>query len=328
MALQLHELSRRYGTTVALDRVSLELPPGKVLGLLGPSGSGKSTLLRLVAGLEQPDGGRVSFAGRDLTRVPAQHRNFGVVFQDYALFPHLNVAANIAFGLVERRWPAGKRSARVSELLTLTGLDGLGSRRVQQLSGGQQQRVALARALAPRPELLLLDEPLSNLDAALRETLTDSLAQLLSLSGLPAVHVTHDQAEAFRLADLIGILRAGRLVQFGAARDVYRTPANAWTARFLGYRNVYDTGPSGRSGPVLLDDGQVSIRPHSAGDRAATVSKVMPRGSGLELELAPEGWAQPLMWRGHPRELHADLRPGDRLGLDIPEAAWLELSPE
>jgi len=321
VALQLHDLTRSYGAARALEGVSLELPDSSVLGLLGPSGSGKSTMLRLIAGLEQPERGTIRFAGRDLTGVPAQERNFGLVCQDYALFPHLDVEANIAFGLVERGWSAARRRARVAEMLELTDLTGLGRRRIDQLSGGQQQRVALARALAPAPGLLLLDEPLSNLDASLRESLTVSLAQLLRDSGLPAVHVTHDQAEAFRLADMVAILRAGRLVQYGPATAVYRAPRNAWTARFLGYRNVFEQGEH----PMLLDDGQVRVLPPDSALLPATVRQVLPRGSGLDLVLQPEGWPEPLLWRGHVRELAAEPRPGDQVGLAVPDTAWIGL---
>lgn len=323
MALQLENLNRRYGSTVAVGDVTLELPPDRVLGLLGPSGSGKSTLLRLVAGLEQPDSGRIVFAGRDLSGVPAQQRNFGVVFQDFALFPHLNVARNVAFGLVERRWPRERVRERVRELLSLVGLDGLAERRVQQLSGGQQQRVALARALAPSPAMLLLDEPLSNLDANLRETLTGELASLLAMPGLSAVHVTHDQAEAFRLADFIAILKAGRVVQSGPARAVFEAPRNPWVARFLGYRNVF----TDRDQPVLLDDGQVRLGSSGSGP-GATVTESVPHGTGLELNLAVDGWQDNFRWSGHARELGLSPVPGDRLQLDIPQSAWIPLEAD
>ena len=324
MALQLENLNRRYGSTVAVADVSLELPADQVLGLLGPSGSGKSTLLRLIAGLEQPDSGRIVFGGQDLAGIPAQRRNFGVVFQDFALFPHLNVGRNVAFGLVERRWPRERIRARVAELLDLTGLGGLAERRVQQLSGGQQQRVALARALAPAPAMLLLDEPLSNLDANLRESLTGELASLLALPGLSAVHVTHDQAEAFRLADKVAILKAGRVIQSGPARTVFESPRDAWTARFLGYRNVLTRGSS----PVLLDDGRVRLVQAGSGGPQATILEAVPHGTGLELSLDVDGWQDTFHWSGHARELAVPPAAGDRLGLDIPDSAWIALEPE
>ncbi len=323
MALQLEHLTRHYGSVVAVDDVSLVLPEGQTLALIGPSGSGKSTLLRVVAGLEPADAGRVVHDGRDLAGRPARLRNFGVVFQDYALFPHLDVRANIAFGLVERRWSRERTDRRVSELLELVGLTGLASRRMQQLSGGQQQRVALARALAPGPELLLLDEPLSNLDANLRQELTEQLADLLDRPGFSAIHVTHDQSEAFRLADMIGVLRHGALVQAGPAEEVLTAPRNAWVASFLGYRNVF-LGPR----PRLLDDGLIRLSADKEHGLPATVSRAYPHGSRLELELLPDGWEQPFHWTGHSRELAGLPAAGDRLGLQIPEHAWRALEPE
>lgn len=326
MALELNNLTRQYGDTVAVDDVTLELREDQVLGLLGPSGSGKSTILKLVAGLERPDSGTISFKGRNLESVPAQKRNFGVVFQDFALFPHLDVAANVAFGLVERRYSRERTASRVSELLALVGLPGLSGRKVQQLSGGQQQRVALARALAPAPAMLLLDEPLSNLDANLREELTAELAELLESPGLSAIHVTHDQAEAFRLADVIAILHEGRVVQSGPARAVFEAPRNAWVARFLGYRNVFsaDPGPGGQ-GPLLLDDGQVRLGPPDGAGPEATVTESLPKGTGLELTLKVDGWPQEFIWNGHARELAGTPVAGDRLQLIIPDSAWTDL---
>src|SRR5690606_17354658 len=212
--------------------VSLDVASGATLGLLGPSGCGKSTLLRLAAGLESPDGGRVLFEGRDVTLDPPQARRFGVVFQDFALFPHLDVAGNVAFGLVEQGVGRAEREARVGELLELVGLSGLQRRRVDRLSGGQQQRVALARALAPNPPLLLLDEPLSNLDEALRHELKDEIVSLLDELAIAAIYVTHDQAEAYAVADEVAVMREGRLVQVATREELLEKPADAWTARF------------------------------------------------------------------------------------------------
>lgn len=323
MPLELNRLSRSYPATQALDGVTLTVPAGRVLGLLGPSGSGKSTLLRLVAGLEPPDGGSIRLAGSDLTHVPARQRNFGVVFQDFALFPHLDVGKNIAFGLVERRWERSRSAARVAELLELTGMTGFAGRRVQELSGGQQQRVALARALAPEPHLLLLDEPFSNLDAGLRDTLTAELAALLAGSDLTAIHVTHDQAEALRLADDIAILRDGRLVQHAPAREVLRRPADAWTAAFLGYRNVFQ-----EPFPQVLDDGLVTVSCEAEAGTPARVLRADLRRSRLELLLDVHGLPQPVSWHGHARELSCRPREGTELSVVIPDAAWLPLGRE
>ena len=238
MALELAGVARRYGDVRAVDGVDLVVAPGRTTALLGPSGCGKSTLLRLVAGLETPDAGTIRLEGRDLARVPPQRRGIGMVFQDFALFPHLDVAGNVAFGLVERRWPRERRDARVHELLDAVGLAGLERRRPHELSGGQQQRVALARALAPQPAVILLDEPFSNLDAALRGSTRDEVRSILKRTGTTAVLVTHDQEEALTFADRIAVMRAGRLEQDGAPEEVYARPRTAFVASFLGRTNL------------------------------------------------------------------------------------------
>jgi len=232
--LALQGVTKRFGEVTALDALSLTLEPGEFLTLLGPSGCGKTTALRIVAGFETPDAGSVHFRGAEISRLPPQRRGFGMVFQNYALFPHLSVAANVAFGLKARRHPSGEIPARVEEALALVDLAGYGERAVQALSGGQQQRVALARALAIRPPLLLLDEPLSNLDASLRERTRTELRRLVKALGISAVFVTHDQEEAFDLADRIAVMRAGRLRQVGTPAELYRDPVDRFTAGFMG----------------------------------------------------------------------------------------------
>lgn len=234
MALSVSGLSVHYGSVVAVSDVGLDVADGEVLALLGPSGCGKSTLLRAVAGLERPVAGTVSWDGADLAPVPVHRRGFGLVFQDGQLFPHRDVAGNVAFGLRMAGVNRSTRDARVTELLELLGLDGYQRRRVTELSGGEQQRVALARALAPRPRLLLLDEPLSALDRALREQLALDLARVLRVSGTTALVVTHDHDEAFTLADRVALMRAGRITQVGRPEEVWRRPADEPTARFLG----------------------------------------------------------------------------------------------
>ncbi|WP_243091017.1 ABC transporter ATP-binding protein [Thermus neutrinimicus] len=229
-------LEKRFpGFQLALDLTALE---GEVLALLGPSGSGKSTLLKLITGLLSPDRGFVRFGGRDLTPLPPERRGIGFLFQDYALFPHLTVAENIAFGLVEARWPRKEREARVKELLERMELVSHARKRPQELSGGEQQRVALARALAPRPRLLLLDEPLGALDLRLREELLFFLRRTLRREGVTTLVVTHDQGEAFLLAHRVALLRQGRIVQVGLPEEVYARPKDLWTARFLGHKNL------------------------------------------------------------------------------------------
>ncbi len=228
--------------------LGLEVAPGQTLALLGPSGSGKTTALKIAAGLESPEAGRVFLGGREVTALPPERRGVGMLFQNYALFPHLTVYENIAFGLVERGWRRDRIRARVAELLEKTGLGPHREKRPGELSGGEQQRVALARALAPRPPVLLLDEPLGALDLRLREALLLELKRVLRDEGVAALYVTHDQAEAFVLAHRVLILRDGSPVQEGVPEAVYRRPKDAWTARFLGHKNVLDREAAARLG--------------------------------------------------------------------------------
>ncbi|MGQ0838143.1 ABC transporter ATP-binding protein [Actinokineospora sp.] len=247
--LRVAGLTVHYGAFVAVSDVDIEVADGAVLALLGPSGCGKSTLLRAVAGLEQAAAGAVSWDGADLSHVPVHRRGFGLVFQDGQLFPHRDVAGNVAFGLRMRGDAPASRRARVAELLDLVGLAGYGDRSVTELSGGEQQRVALARALAPRPRLLLLDEPLSALDRALRDQLALDLARVLRTAGTTALVVTHDHDEAFTLADRVAVMRAGRISQTGHPAEVWRHPVDENTARFLG---------CGLFVPAVVDSGLVT----------------------------------------------------------------------
>ncbi len=235
--LSLKNISKQYGATRAVEDLSLEVERGEFFGLLGPSGCGKTTTLRMIAGLETPDAGSLEFDGRDITRLSPEKRGFGMVFQNYALFPHLNVYENVAFGLRARRRPKAQVSQKVSEALALVQLPGYEERRVDELSGGQQQRVAIARAIAIEPALLLFDEPLSNLDVALREETRGELRDLVKRLGLTAIYVTHDQDEAFALCDRIAVMNAGRPVQTGTPQNLYEQPANLSVARFLGRNN-------------------------------------------------------------------------------------------
>jgi ABC-type Fe3+/spermidine/putrescine transport system ATPase subunit len=323
-SLRLVDLSKRFGAIRAVDGVSLELTERETLALLGPSGCGKSTLLRLVAGLERPDRGRVLHDERDITPLPPQKREMGVVFQDYALFPHLNVAGNIGFALVERGRPAPQVRARVAELLELVGLSGFERRQVFELSGGQQQRVALARALAAEPSLLLLDEPLSNLDAELRQALQVELRALLVELGVKALYVTHDQSEAFAVAGRVALMRDGRLVQVGDGEEVLARPADSWVARFLGYRNLFPADRLGRAGErkvVLVRDELVSL----GGGLAARIERLERVGHRLRLRLAVPSWGVSLEWEGYQRELPGQPSVGDEVGVDIPDTACVEL---
>lgn len=239
-ALQVRGVVKHFDDVVALDCVELTVADGDVLAVLGPSGCGKSTLLRVVAGLETADAGTVTWHGEDLAGLPPHRRDFGLMFQDHALFPHRDVAGNVAFGLRMRRDPAHVVQERTDEVLALVGLAGYGSRPISALSGGERQRVALARALAPSPRLLMLDEPLGALDRALREQLVAELRPLLARVQTTALYVTHDHDEAFTIADEVAVMRAGRIVQAGPPAELWRHPASAFVARFLGWDNVYD----------------------------------------------------------------------------------------
>ena len=245
MLLEVSHVSKSYPGLPVLEEASFSVAPGEIVCLLGPSGCGKTTLLRIIAGLEVPDTGQVIFDGRDLADTPVHQRNFGFMFQDYALFPHKDVFANVAFGPRMQGQSPAEIAARVGEVLALVGLSGYDHRRVIELSGGEQQRVALARSLAARPQLLLLDEPLGALDRAMREQLMNDLRAILKRLGLTAVYVTHDQEEAFAIADRVLIMRArpesgegGWIEQDGLPDQVYRYPATSYVARFLGFRNL------------------------------------------------------------------------------------------
>ncbi len=300
---------RQPGFTLTL---TLALAPGETLALLGPSGSGKTTVLKIAAGLLSPEAGRVQIGGRDVTALPPERRGVGMLFQSYALFPHLSVFDNVAFGLVERGWSRKAIRARVEELLAITGLTPHRQKRPDELSGGEQQRVALARALAPRPPVLLLDEPLGALDLRLRESLLLELKRVLQAEGVAALYVTHDQAEAFVLAHRVLILRDGRKVQEGTPEEVFQRPSDAWTARFLGHKNVL--GPEDAAklglprGPHLLPN--AALRPGRG--EPARVEEVLFLGPRLGLWLFQRGVR--LYWEG---PLEPIPKPGTELPLAI-----------
>jgi putrescine transport system ATP-binding protein len=233
-------VSKRFGTTPAVDRLSLDILPGEFFALLGPSGCGKTTLLRLLAGFEAPDEGRILLDGADIAAMPAHRRPVNMMFQSYALFPHLDVAGNIAFGLKQEGLPKADIAERVANIMKLVQLDGLGKRRPDRLSGGQRQRVALARSLVKRPRVLLLDEPLAALDRKLREETQFELMDLQARLGLTFVIVTHDQEEAMKVADRIGVMNQGRLVQVAPPEDIYEKPVSRWVADFIGDVNLIE----------------------------------------------------------------------------------------
>ncbi|MBR1219083.1 ABC transporter ATP-binding protein [Bradyrhizobium sp. U87765 SZCCT0131] len=325
--------------TRALEPATLDIARGETLVLLGPSGCGKTTMLRIIAGLEAPDaGGRVLFDGRDVTAMPIEKRNVGMVFQSYALFPNMSVADNIAYGLKLRGIGRAERDARVAELVALTNIGGLEGRRIDQLSGGQRQRVALARAVAIRPGILLLDEPLTALDAALRDRLRSELNRLLRALGITAIYVTHDQAEAMELGDRIVVMRKGAIAQIGTPRDIYFTPQSRFVAEFVGAANIVEAPLEGVH--LRLPGGRLAV----AGAPAAGAKVAMIRPETIRIvgaaDAALAGTVDSVAFIGDrqrivvtgaaPMPLTVDApntiaaRPGDRVGLAVaPEAVRL-----
>jgi thiamine transport system ATP-binding protein len=287
--LSVRDVTVRFEETLAVDHVSLELPRGEVLAVLGPSGCGKSTLLRAVAGLEALETGSVSYAGQDLARVPTHRRGFALMFQEGQLFPHQSVGANVGYALRVRHRPRAEVAARVEELLDLVGLPGHADRAPATLSGGERQRVALARALAVEPRLLLLDEPLSALDRSLRERLAGDLRSILVRAGTTALLVTHDQEEAFAVADRMAVMRAGRVVQSGTLDEVWRRPVDGEVATFLGYATVL-AGPSAdavlRAGGHTVGAGGAEVAMRRSALRVTTSGPL--HGKVLEARVTPE----------------------------------------
>lgn len=268
--VRVRSLSLAYGSTKALDDVSLDFPDGQLFGLLGPSGSGKTTLLRCIAGFVYPDHGSVMIGGESVERVPVEKREIGMMFQSYALFPNMSVADNIGFGLRVRHLDKPEIAHRVGESLELVHLEGLGNRKPHELSGGQRQRVALARAIVTRPRVLLLDEPLSALDKALRSEMQVELRRIQREVGITTIFVTHDQEEALTLSDQIGILRAGSLVRSGPPRSLYHTPQDRFTASFLGEANFFDGTPE--QGGLRLSGGTLLPWPGHRQDSLRTLA--------------------------------------------------------
>jgi iron(III) transport system ATP-binding protein len=274
------------GPLTVLDDVSLTIAPGELFFLLGPSGCGKTTLLRCLAGLDFPTSGTIFFGDRDVTDLAPHLRETAMVFQSYALWPHLSVSENIAFGLVERKVPAPERDRRVLEALASVRLDGLGDRSIDQLSGGQQQRVALARALVVRPRCLLLDEPLSNLDAQLRVEMRQEIRRIVKENGLTAVYVTHDQEEALAMADRMAVLNHGRVAQVGTPEEVYRRPVTSEVARFIGETNLLAVKIIGQDGATVSVRSAAGVLTGILGDPRQNATA----GQLAELSVRPEAW--------------------------------------
>ncbi|MDT0182784.1 ABC transporter ATP-binding protein [Microbacterium sp. ARD31] len=329
--LSLTDVSVRYGDALAVDDVSLELASGQVLAVLGPSGCGKSTLLRAVAGLEPLAAGTVSWDGADLSGTPTHKRGFALMFQDGQLFAHLSVARNVAYALRLRRLPSAQVASRVGELLDLVGLSGYGDRLPGTLSGGERQRVALARALAVEPRLILLDEPLSALDATLRERLASDLRSILHAAGTTALLVTHDHEEAFALADRLAVMREGRVVQEGAIDEVWREPVDEATALFLGYARVVRGPAAARVAAaaglepayaVALRRSALVVDPAGALDARVESSRVTPEQVRLGVTVEGVGSLDAVA------PLGSRVAPGDAVALrvDVTRLAVLPIS--
>ncbi|MCQ4159333.1 ABC transporter ATP-binding protein [Roseomonas sp. GC11] len=281
-AVVLERVRKSYGPVEVLRDFSLEITAGSFCTLLGASGSGKTTLLKLIAGFETLDGGAIQIGGRDVSHVPVNRRNIGMVFQNYALFPHMSVRDNVAFGLEMRRVPKAEAAPRITEALAMVGLEGLERRAPRELSGGQQQRVALARALVIRPDILLMDEPLGALDKTLRASLQRQIKQLQARLGVTIIFVTHDQEEALHMSDLIVVLEKGRIEQAGTPQELYRRPANRFVASFLGECNILtlDGTPHGIRPEKLRLGAMASTLPHR---REGVVSELTFLGPHLRV---------------------------------------------
>lgn len=296
--LSVRNVTRLFDGTAAVDDVSFDVRNGELVALVGASGSGKTTSLRIVAGYESPDRGAVYFDGVDITRLAPDKRGFGMVFQHYALFPHMSVTDNVAFGLEARKIPKTERRARAASALAGVGLTGKGERRVQQLSGGEQQRVALARAVVIEPKVLLLDEPLSNLDPTLRESTRDDLRAMLRRVGAPALFVTHDQEDAFAVADRVVLLAKGRVLQIGTPETLYRQPASRDVATFIGRSTLVAAEDRGETAVVTINGVSCTLtasRPETSGRDAGPMANayavLRPEVLAVTEATAPDAWA-------------------------------------
>ncbi|MCC7023500.1 MAG: ABC transporter ATP-binding protein [Thermomicrobiales bacterium] len=285
LAVRADAITKRYEQAVAVDDLSLDVYRGEFLSFLGPSGCGKTTTLRMIAGFIEPDAGTITVMGEDMTNRPPHQRNLGMVFQSYALFPHMTVFDNVAFGLKMRKVPAAERRQRVERALELVQLSAMQQRYPRQLSGGQQQRVALARAIVIEPFVLLLDEPLSNLDAKLRKAMQTELRDLQQRLGITAIYVTHDQEEAMTVSDRIVVMNQGRIMQIGAPEEVYRHPANEFVAGFIGQVN-FVRGRLARASTGWLFTGDLGLTAHVADDAVRPAAR--EEGIPVDLAMRPE----------------------------------------
>ncbi|MDI3421741.1 ABC transporter ATP-binding protein [Streptomyces luteolus] len=313
--VQLKQLRREFGSTVALDGLDLDIAPGELVALLGPSGCGKTTALRIIAGFESADAGELLMDGQDVTSVPANRRDIGMVFQSYSLFPNMTAAENVSYGLRVRGVSSGERAARAGELLDLVGLPGRGGHYPHQLSGGQQQRVALARALAIRPRVLLLDEPLSALDAKVRLTLREEIRRIQLELGITTVFVTHDQEEALSMADRVAVMKDGRLEQCAAPSELYDRPATPFVAEFVGTMNRVP-GVVGADGVVELFGRRLPAHGGSFG--AGTEVDVLLRPEGFGVVPGGDAVVRVATFLGATTRLHVTTASGLAVKVDVP----------
>lgn len=349
--IEVHHIAKAFEDSIAIQDISFVLPDGQLVTLLGPSGSGKTTILRLIAGLIPPDQGEILFDGKDISGIPTEKRNIGFVFQSYALFPHLTVVENIAFGLYARNWPKNEIISRVKEMLNLVGLKGKGKRYPRELSGGERSRVALARALAPKPTLLLLDEPLAALDQQLKEGLRDAFREIQQTVNVSTIYVTHDQREAMAISDKIIVLNEGCIIESGTPEELYLSPKKKFTAEFLGISNLI-TGTVVRKhqkyfldtsfGQILLPQTEelsvdslltiavfpehISLMTSSSADRnefRGTISKIAFSGALVELEVALPG--KPLSVKIRSSRVKTGFKKEEEVFLVLPPSAILIL---
>lgn len=322
VAVELTDLTRVYGTTRALDGLTLHIEPGEMVALLGPSGCGKTTALRILAGLDEATSGTVSVGGVDISRVPASKRDMGMVFQAYSLFPHLTVLDNVAFGLKMRGKGKQDRLSRASDMLDLVGLGALGGRYAKELSGGQQQRVALARALAIQPRVLLLDEPLSALDAKVRTQLREEIRRVQLEVGTTTLFVTHDQEEALAVADRVGVMSQGKLEQLAAPAELYANPATPFVADFVGLNNKVPATVSGGTASLL----GVSVPALAGSVEGEGVAMVRPEAVTVALDSAGTSTVASVSFLGAISRVNMTLSDGSAISAQMASSAAREFS--
>jgi putative spermidine/putrescine transport system ATP-binding protein len=323
--ISIRNLHKTFGTSTAVSDFSLEIADGEMVAFLGPSGCGKTTTLRMVAGFVEPTSGGIAFGGQDVTHVPPHKRDTGMVFQRYALFPHMTIAQNVAFGLEMHKVPRAERSARVTRALDMVRMSSYAQRYPRQLSGGQQQRVAIARALAVEPKVFLLDEPLSNLDAKLRIEVREEIRALQQRLGLTTIFVTHDQEEALAIADRLAIMHDGRIQQVGSASDLYERPENRFVADFLGKMNFFEGAFAGEQAFMTSKGTSLSVGPATASTKVVGVRpervRISPALDGMRVEGGTPVTISSLLYSGALIEIRTLTAGGETISAQIQNGA-------